>query len=86
MNKPINTTALPTFEDAVAAYEQISAERDRARDPEKFSELSVQIDTLLRYMAKKFKTRKADTFLLERVPPKSAASKDLWSYGIRSEA
>lgn len=86
MNKHLDINAPQTFEDAVAAYEKASAEREKARDPEKINEISAQIDTIFRYISKTFKTRKADTFLLETVPPESAASKHLWSYGIRGGA
>jgi hypothetical protein len=86
MNNLLDITALNTFEDAVAAYEKISAEREQARDPEKINEISAQIDAIFRYISKTFKTRKADTFLLETAPPESAASKHLWSYGIRGGA
>lgn len=86
MNTILDISAIHTFEDAVAAYEKISAEREKACDPAKKKEISAQIDTVFRHISKTFKTRKADTFLLETMPPESAASKHVWSYGIRSEA
>lgn len=84
MNITLDTTALHTFEDAVAAYEQISADREEARDPEKVNELSAQIDKIFRHILKTFNTRKAHCFLSEEVPPESAVARRIGHWHLTS--
>lgn len=71
----LDITKIQTFEEAVAAYETISAEREKARDPEKLKEISAQINKIFRHILKTFNTRKAHYFLSEEVPPESAIAR-----------
>lgn len=84
MNKPIDINALQTFEDAVAAYKKISADREKARDPEKVNEISAQIDKIFRHILNTFSTRKAHRFLSEEVPPESAMARHVGQWHLTS--
>lgn len=71
----LDITKIQTFEEAVAAYETISAEREKARDPKKIKEISAKIDFIFRHILKTFKTRAAHCFLSEEVPPESTMAR-----------
>ncbi len=84
MNKPLDMNALQTFADAVAAYEKISADREKACDPEKINEISAQINKIFRHILNTFTTRQAHRFLSEEVPPGSAMARRVGHWHLTS--
>lgn len=71
----LDVTAIQTLNEAIAVYEKIADEAEKAPDFKQKKEMTKQIDKLFRYILNTFVTREALRFLSEEVPPTSSVAR-----------